>query len=308
VRGNLKISINVVYNTIQQGGLGMIETESYIDAIKVGLFRKSINNNDFWAKEIQQYRISPDFPFHFKSAIIANTPCGEMSICVRKFCNIFWSTNGNFLDMRIFDNDIARLESGDKLGMNHFRANLTPETVLLIRKLRFVNLVDIFNSEIFSENRVALYLGLRPNPIEIFYLRSVHRNVMRKFAMNKDKVCTPILTFIRKIVKGSVKIRRIIDNFKTVVVSGHELRKPVALAHDNNVDPERDCNFYKIFGNSKLRNNLRSFIFNFTAQTLYHNAMISFKIMTLPVNGAKSETLSLRREKQSLISSGTVPK
>ena len=30
-----------------------------------------------------------------------------------------------------------------------------------------------------------------------------------------------------------------------------------------------------IFGISKLRNNLRSFIFNFTAQTLYHNAMIA---------------------------------
>ena len=66
VWGNLKISINVVYNAIWQGGLGMIETESYLDAIKVCLFRKSINNNDFWAKEIQQYRISPDFPFHLK--------------------------------------------------------------------------------------------------------------------------------------------------------------------------------------------------------------------------------------------------
>ena len=98
---------------------------------------------------------------------------------------------------------------------------------------------------------------------------------MRKFSMNKDKVCTSILTLIRKIVKGSVKIRRIIDNFKPVVVSGYGLRKPIALAHYNNVDPERDCNFYKIFRISKLRNNLRSFIFNFTAQTLYHNAMIA---------------------------------
>ena len=184
VRGNLKISINLVYNAIEQGGLGMIETESYIDAIKIGLFWKSINNNDFWAKEIQQYRISPDFPFHFKSA----------------------STNGNFLDTRIFDNDIARLESGKKLGMNHFGANLTPETLLLIKKLRFVNLVDIFNSDTYSENSVALYLGIRTNPLELFYLRSVHR---RKFSMNKDKVCIPVLTFIRKIVKGSVKIRRI---------------------------------------------------------------------------------------------------
>ena len=141
--------------------------------------------------------------------------------------------------------------------------------------MRFVNLVDISNSEIFSENGVALYLGFCPNPLEIFYLRSVHRNVMRKFSMNKDKACTPILTFFRKIVKGSVKIRRIIDNIKNEVVSGSGLRKRVALAHNYDVDPERDCNFYKIFKISKLRNNLRSFIFNFTAQTLYHNAMIA---------------------------------
>ena len=43
VRGNLKISINLVYNAIEQGGLGMIETESYIDAIKIGLFFLEIN-------------------------------------------------------------------------------------------------------------------------------------------------------------------------------------------------------------------------------------------------------------------------
>ena len=275
VRGNLKISINTVYSAIQQGGLGMIETESYIDGIKVGLFRRSINNSDFWAREIQQYRISLDFPFHFKSIISADTPCGEMSICARNFSNIFWRTSGNFLDMRIFDNDIARLESGEKLGTNHFRANLTPEKILLIRKLRIVNLVDIFNSDIFSENNVALYLGFRPNPLEIFYLKSVHRNVIRGLAMNKDKACTPILTFFRKIVKGSFKIRRIIDNNKNEAVPGGGLRKRGALAHIYNVDPERDCNFYKIFGFSKLRNNLRSFIFNFTAQTLYHNAMIA---------------------------------
>ena len=126
----------------------------------------------------------------------------------------------------------------------------------MIRKLRFVNLVEIFNCDTFLENSVTLYLGFRPNLLELFYLRSVHRNRMRKFSINKDKVCTPILTFFRKIVKGSVKIRRIIDNFKPVVVSGYGLRKCVALAHCKNVEPERDCNFYKVFRISKLRNNL----------------------------------------------------
>jgi len=103
VRGSMKTTINTVYNAIHQGGLGMIEIESYINAIKVGFFRKSINNDDFWAKEIQSFRISEDFPFHFKNSIATNTPCGELSVCVRTFCNVFWSTNGNFLDMRIFE-------------------------------------------------------------------------------------------------------------------------------------------------------------------------------------------------------------
>ena len=275
VQGNLKTTINMVYNAIQQGGLGMIEIESYINAISVGFFRKSINNDDFWAKEIQSFRISEDFPFHFKSSIATNTPCGELSIYVRTFCNVFWSTNGNFLDMRIFDNDIARLESGEKLNINHFRENLTHGEATLVRKLRFVNLVDILNSDTFSENSLTLYLGVRPNLLELFYLKSVHRSVKRQFSMNKDKVCTPIVTFFRKIVRGSVKMRRIMDNVESELGPTPGLCKRVALTNYINVNPERDCNFYKIFKISKLKNNLRSFIFNFTSQTLYHNAMIA---------------------------------
>ena len=110
--------------------------------------------------------------------------------------------------MRIFDNDIARLESGEKLNRNHFKENLTHEEVILVRKLRIVNLVDIFNSNTFSENSLTLYLGFRPNLLELFYLKSVHRSVKGQFSLNKNKVCTPIVTFFRKIVNGSVRIKR----------------------------------------------------------------------------------------------------
>ena len=94
VRGNLKTTINKAYNAIQQGGLGMIEIKSYINAIRVGFFMKSINNDNFWAKEIQQYRISTDFRFHIKSSITTNIPCGELSVCVRTFCNCNYHNKG----------------------------------------------------------------------------------------------------------------------------------------------------------------------------------------------------------------------
>ena len=158
---------------------------------------------------------------------------------------------------------------------SHFRENLTHEEVILVRKLRFVNLVDILNSDTFSENSLTVYLGFRPNLLELFYLKSVHRSVKRKFLLNKDKGCTPIVTFFRKIVKGSVRIRKIIDNVVSEIGPTSGLNKRVSLTNYNNADPERDCNFYKIFQISKLKNNLQSFIFNFTSQTLYHNAMIA---------------------------------
>ena len=145
----------------------------------------------------------------------------------------------------------------------------------MIKKLRLVNLVDIRNSDSFSENSLTLYLGFRPNFLELFYLKSVHRSVKRQFAMNKDKACTPIVTFFRKIVRGSVKFRRIIDNIEQESGPTPGLRKRVALSNYNAANPERDCNFNKIFKISKLKNNLRCFIFNFTSQTLYHNAMIA---------------------------------
>ena len=69
----------------------------------------------------------------------------------------------------------------------------------------------------------------------------------RNFSLNKDKVCTPIVTFFRKIVKGSVRIRRILDNFKSEIEPTSGLKKRVALANYNNAELDRDCNFYKIF-------------------------------------------------------------
>ena len=71
--------------------------------------------------------------------------------------------------------------------------------------------------------------------------------MQRKFSLNKDKVCTPIFTFFRKIVKGSFRIRRILDNYESEIEPTSGLKKRVALANYNNADLERDCNFYKIF-------------------------------------------------------------
>ena len=191
-------------------------------------------------------------------------------------------------------------QSGEKLNRNHFRENLTPKKIL--KKLRFVHLVNIFDSNTFSENSLTLYLGFQPNLLELFFLKSLHRNLERKFSLNKDKVCTQILTFYRKIVKDSVRIKRILNNFKPEIKLGIGLRKRIALANYNNAEPERDCNFYKIFEISKLRNNLRSFIFNFTSLTLYQSAMIAHFIQDHDPTCQQCQLENLRPAPREMIS------
>ena len=57
IKGNLKISIDKVFDPIHAGGLGMIDVASFINSMKIVFYRKSFENNDFWAKEMQNYRL-----------------------------------------------------------------------------------------------------------------------------------------------------------------------------------------------------------------------------------------------------------
>ena len=68
------------------------------------------------------------------------------------------------------------------------------------------------------------------------------------------------------------KILYIVDS-ENGISSG--LLKRKTLADNNSVDSERDCNYHQTFQNTKQKNNLLSFIFNFMSQSLYHNAMIA---------------------------------
>ena len=78
IKSNLKISIDKVFQNISKGGLGMITVKSYIEGLRVGLYKKTFSNTDFWAKEIKQYRVNADFAFHFSNYVNTNTPCGEI--------------------------------------------------------------------------------------------------------------------------------------------------------------------------------------------------------------------------------------
>jgi len=294
IKGNLKISIDKVFDPIHAGGLGMIDVASFINSMKIVFYRKSFENNDFWAKEVQKFRISSDYPYHIKSNIIDDTPCAGLTINFRDFCNIYWETAGNILDLRIYDNESAPMESGEKLSLNHFRLNLTMDNILSIKKLKLINLVNARNPRIFNELSLTTHLGFQPNQLETFYLKSIHRRLIRYAANKVDERCTPIKTFFRR-VKGSFRVRKFLNNSNsTSGAASIGLAKRKALADDNTLNAEGDCNYYMLFNTPKLENKLRSFIFSFTSQSLYHNGMIAHFVQNFDPTCQRCEKNNIR--------------
>ena len=273
IKGKLKIALAKVFEDIKFGGLGMIPICAFIEAMKVNFFKKSLENHDFWAKEVNKFRVSVDFPFHIKTNIIPNTPCSELAICVRKFANAYWSTRSNIIDARIFDNEITCLETNEKLSILHFNHNRTEEEFRAIKRIRVLNLLDTQNNKIFSQRTLFAYLGFELGFLETLYLRSVFNKIARSFNMNE--LCTPIVFFFGTSTKGSKRMRKILIENRYNICVNKGLAKRGILANSAQLDSARDCNFNSLFGFPKLSHNLRSFFFNFTSYTLYNNAMIS---------------------------------
>ena len=273
IKGSLKIPVAKIFEQIKFGGLGMIPIESFINAMKVSFYSKSINNNDFWAKELELNRVSSNFPFHLKSRIANDSPCNELAICVRNFTNTYWTRESNIIDARIFDNTLTPLESGEKLTHLHFRRNISINELNAIKKLRVLNMLDTQNNLLFSARTLTIYLGFELNALELFNLRSVFHKINRAF--NLDNICNPISSFFGKIKKGSKKIRNILINNDVNIKINTGLVKRGILGNSAHIDEIRDCNFNNTFNSPKLSHTLKSFIFKFSSQILYNNSMIA---------------------------------
>ena len=53
----------------------MIDIKSYIEGLRLGLFKRHTNNNDFWATKIKHKRVFANYPFHFNMINLTESPC-----------------------------------------------------------------------------------------------------------------------------------------------------------------------------------------------------------------------------------------
>ena len=103
----------------------MIDIKPYLEGLRLGLFKRHINNNDFWATEIKHKGVSANYPFHFNMINLTEFPCSMLIKTAQQFANTFWAQDGNILDARIFFSDLLKVNGTQKLTLRHFRDNLS---------------------------------------------------------------------------------------------------------------------------------------------------------------------------------------
>ena len=116
IKGKLKTGFNKIFARTENEGLGMIDIKPYIEGLRLGLFKRHINNNDFWATEIKLKRVSANYPFHFNMSNLTESPCNMLIKTAHQFANIFWAQDGNILDARICFSELLKVNRIAKIN------------------------------------------------------------------------------------------------------------------------------------------------------------------------------------------------
>ena len=198
----------------EKGGLGMFNSENFVLGLRLGIFKRSLVNNDTWSECIKISRLNPNNPFF----IDLNHPIYRLNPSARiiasafsTFLPSFHKYAGNAFKSPLFNNvNFFRL-NGLSCGTN-LLSNPSADWTDLIRVLRPFDIVNPNSGEIISRETIELRnnLILTENDYNILCeICTQNRSLITKLL---DLKCTDIGTFFFRIVKGSKKYRKILDS------------------------------------------------------------------------------------------------
>ena len=277
IKGKLKITFNKIFARTENEGLGMIDIKPYIEGLRLGLFKRHINNDDFWATEIRLKRVTANYPFHFYMNNLNESPCNMLIRTAHSFANLFWAQDGNILDARICFSDLLKVNINQKLTLMHFRDNLPIVSKEKILSLCLKHLINLATGTMASWQTINNICGFELNDLERFHVRALVQRARTEFSKNLNLETSQLSNFFSLIKKGSKKYRKIISIERICLHFNRGLRKRMQFSTLAQPLPStlRDCNFYNFLKRGFLSNEFREFLFKFNTGTLYTNAMIS---------------------------------
>ncbi len=276
VSGKLNIGKNRFTKSIEMGGLGLFDLQSFLDAQKIAWIKRAKSVDDWWKIVIYSrcygsvYNIrSRDFDSN-KEPCITSIVAGYENLIIN-----LTKTDENFLDAFMFDNRALTIGLRDNLVLNenNFDVNFFNTRCTEIKKLRTS---DLCNGEMYTSlNEFRTNTGI---PISLVHFRMLKGMVetaktrYRKEAINGKKT-VDIVTFVNQSKKGSKRFRKTlfpeICNYipHNIIKCGSNIDIIVCLDCAKNVNSS--------WHNNVFNNSTKTFLFNLYNNILGYNSAVA---------------------------------
>ena len=260
------------------GGLGMFRTRNFINGIKLGLFKRSLKNEDTWAQAIRNARFNPGNPFliNMNDSVLNLNPSSKLlATALTTFLPSFYKVDGNSLKSPILNN---RNFFRDMQNFSCSLAGFCEQTVLhnsnVLVAMRAFDVANMNSGTALGKWSIERKLGIVLTDRDYNYIADIlHHN--QTFIRSKlDLKITSIDEFFEKHEKGSRHFRKVMEMEDTDFFSDGIKTKKQIMGTPGPIDYERSLLYLQWTKNSLLDNATKLRLLKFLCNGLQFNGQL----------------------------------
>ena len=264
INSGKKIAKSRIFLPIDRGGLGLAIPSDFLDSLKVGMFRRAINNADTWALELKNcFSIPNDFISLNLTKLnpTLNPSLHRIAAAFLRFKQCFWTEDGNIRHSRILYNNLILNNESTCISKKKFTNTTWTNHGQNLLKITLVSCLNA-NLNILEYDDFNLINNVSISFMEFFRLRSVLLHFLKQ---NKHTLSLPAIHLSCFLARKNVKskeIRFFLSKHCSEITSLTSVATRYKWANTDIIDAEREIRFYNTWNLSFLTINIREFSLN----------------------------------------------
>ena len=284
VKGNLKISKTKIFESGEQGGLGLFKLDIFLASQCVAWVRRAHCCDEQWKRDLLEHSYGTVFNVRGRSLDEKIHPIlHHIAVSYENLLINFTKRNENFMKAYVYENPALRLDANNPafLGRGFFS---DVEHMQYGGSIRSLTLDKIINADktLKSKQEFQNLTGIQLSDIKYNKLTGIARTAIQTYTKNvpHEKKTDTLQNFCMRIRKGSKKYRKIITPIETVGISSNirKFSEKIDLIADDQIAIKLNSLWTKSF----FENNMRTFLFKLHNNQLGLNSRVAHFVRDHP--------------------------
>ena len=268
----LNIGKNRLYRETTNGGLGLINIDDFITALHCSWFKKiELLRHDNWRISLHEKCRGIYQNLSSLDTAQLSKPLQTITNSLRGFLNFFNRMGSNIRGSNIFENELITVNNGNGKSPidKHFFSNEEWNTYgNTIRTLTFDDICTVRN--VATKEQIEAKLNILLDPAFYGKIRTIFES--NKNITRKEGAFLTLGLFMQNFKKGSKPFRKMLQK-KYDIKNEYEIRQLNTLCKkfeivQNSIQSVNIKNYFKIWTLSFLSNDLKTFYFKMTSNSL----------------------------------------